>query len=285
MRLYVINLARAKERRRRLERQLESLGLAAIFHNAVDTQDLTSEDYAQVDRQARRRMGLWPQADGSIANWMSQRRVMQEIVENGIDIAAIFEDDAGLSPDLPGVLRALEGRPCSFDVVKLNRRSTKRAFIPSAVLSTGHRLGRVRYHDYGNEGYVITRDAALHFLNNTRKMIWEIDQALPRFWENGLNIFYIDPPVVTHNEIGDSQIEPYRELSRTNQRAADGVPYRVFRRLLAGGKRAIHRHLEFRRLLRGEIGVTHRLPDSDSSDSTHVLMEGEVNEACPKGSK
>ena len=42
------------------------------------------------------------QADGSIANWHSQRQVMRQIVDHGPDMVAIFEDDAGLSPQLPG---------------------------------------------------------------------------------------------------------------------------------------------------------------------------------------
>ena len=255
MKAFVINLAGASERRRRMEEQFASLELEATFHPAVDARELTPEHYAQVDRETRRRLGLWPQADGSIANWISQRQVMRRIVENGPETAAIFEDDAVLSEDLPAVLDALERRPFAFDVVKLNRRSS-RTFIPCERLSTGHRVGRVRYHDYGNEGYVITREAARHFLENTPMMMWEIDQAIPRFWENGLNVFYVDPPVVSEDERNDSQIERYRALSRKKQRRNDGVIFVVWRRFVSAIARDIRRRAAFRRLLRGEIGVT-----------------------------
>ena len=261
MKVFVINLARACERRRRMEEQFASLGLEATFHRAVNAQELTPEHYAQVDRETRRRLGLWPQADGSIANWISQRQVMREIVENGLETAVIFEDDAVLSADLPKVLGALERRPFAFDVVKLNRRSLKKPFIPCESLDTGHRVGRVRYHDYGNEGYVITRDAARHFLENTPMMMWEIDQAIPRFWENGLNVFYVDPPVVSQDERGDSQIERYRALSRKKQRRTDGVLYVTWRRVVSAFVREVQRRIAFRRLLRGEIGVTPWPPD------------------------
>ena len=255
MKTFVINIARAVERRRRMEEQFESLGLEATFHPAVDARELTQEHYAQVDRETRRRLGLWPQADGSVANWISQRQVMREIVENGPETAAIFEDDALLSADLSKVLEALERRPFTFDVVKLNRRSP-RTFIPCERLETGHRVGRVRYHDYGNEGYVITREAARHFLENTPRMMWEIDQAIPRFWENGLNVFYVDPPVVSEDEQNDSQIERYRALSRKEQRRTDGVLYVTWRRVVSAVSRDIRRRIAFRRLMRGEIGVT-----------------------------
>ena len=256
MKAFVINLARAVERRRRMEKQFASLGLEATFHSAADIRDFTQETYTNVDRETRRRLGLWPQADAEIACWMSHHQIMQEIVENGPETAAIFEDDAGLSADLPEVLDALECRPFAFDVVKLNRRSLKKTFIPCERLDTGHRVGRVRYSDYGSEGYVITREAARHFLENTPMMMREIDQALSRFWENGLNVFYVDPPVISHDEQDDSQIERDRRLARKEHMRADGVFSVTWRRVISAVSRDVRRRIAFRRLMRGEIGVT-----------------------------
>ena len=75
-------------------------------------------------------------------------------------------------------------------------------------------------------------------------MMREIDQALSRFWESGLNVFYIDPPVVSHDEQDDSQIERDRKLARKKQMSADGVMYVTLeargKRLRAGGS-AAHR--------------------------------------------
>ena len=256
MQLYVVNLQRARERRIRMEQQLATLGLAATFHPAIDGRELTSEHYAEVDRNARRRLGLYPQADGSIANWLSQRQVLRHVVEHGPELVAIFEDDAGLSPDLPSVLTALEQRPFAFDVVKLSRRSATKPFIPCERLPSGHQVGRIRYADYGNEGYVLTRHAARHFLTHQPKMIREIDQAIPRFWESGLNVFYVDPPVVSHSDQDDSQIESDRRRSRLAQKKAENRTYILWRRLVSGATRELNRRLAFRRMMRGEISVT-----------------------------
>ena len=255
MKAFVINLERAVERRRRMEQQFAALGLEAAFHPAADIRDFTQETYTKVDRETRRQLGLWPQADAEIACWMSHHQIMQQIVENGPETVAILEDDAGLSAELPAVLDALERRPFAFDVVKLNRRSP-RTFIPCERLETGHQVGRVRYHDYGSEGYVITREAARHFLENTPLMMREIDQALSRFWENGLNVFYVDPPVVSHDEQDDSQIERDRRRARKAHRRAEGVLSVTWRRVVSALARDIRRRAAFRRLQRGEIGVT-----------------------------
>ncbi len=112
-----------------MERQFEELGLQATFYPAIDGKSLTQAHYEKVDRVARRRLGLYPQADGSIANWLTQREVMQQVVDHGPEAVAIFEDDALLSAELPKVLEELEKRPFRYDVVKLNRRSKKKRFI------------------------------------------------------------------------------------------------------------------------------------------------------------
>lgn len=259
MRLFVINLARATTRRQRMLQQLGGLGLEAEFHEAVDGQQLTSEQYGQVDRDTRRRMGLKPQADGSIANWLSQRQVMQQVVNDGPEIIAIFEDDAELSPELPLVLTALEHCPLAFDVIKLSRRTPGKPFVSCMRLSTGHRVGRVRYHDFGCEGYVITREAARRFLTATPKMTWEIDQAINYYWENGLNILYLDPPVVFHGSRDASQIEEGRALARQRHRRTANPVYVLWRRGIQSIEREFSRRREFRRRLRADrtgIGPT-----------------------------
>lgn len=250
MRVFVINLARAKDRRKRIQQQFASVGLEPEYYEAIDGRHLTEEHYAEVDRLERRRRGLKPQPDGCIANWLSQRQVMREVVENGPETIAILEDDAELSPDFPRVLAALECCHVSFDIVKLNRRRPSKAFIPYKQLSTGHKIGRVRYHDSGTEGYVITRDAARHFLKTTPKMMWELDQAINSYWENGMNVYYLDPPVVFHAGMNDSQIAVGHKLSRKLRRKAEHPAMTLCRRTPWFIRRYLSRRREFKRRIR-----------------------------------
>ena len=144
MKSFVINLARAEERRRQIETQFSSLGLEVTFHEAIDGKKLMPEHHTQVDRESRRRLGLWPQADGSIANWISQRQVMQEIVDNGPETAAIFEDDAMLSTDLPAVLDALDVRPFSFLLIR--DTPSEEVYVLNMFCMRGSRLWGSRLH-------------------------------------------------------------------------------------------------------------------------------------------
>ena len=154
------------------------------------------------------------------------------------------------------MLSALERKSFSFDLVSLQRRDTKRPFVPTVSLTSRRAVGRVRYVDGGSTGYVITRAAARHFLETTPKMALAIDHALLRFWISGLNVFYVDPPVVHHGGTGDSQIEDDRRTARRIQHERDSVASVLWRRTIAGTRRAVHKRVAFHRLLRGDIGVT-----------------------------
>ena len=159
MRIVLINLKHASERRARMAREFGALGLEYEIKEAIDGRHLTEEHLEQVDRQGRRLLGLYPQANGSIANWLTQREAMADLVANGPDMMAIFEDDARLTPELPEVLAVLEQKRFAFDVVVLQRRHPKRPFIPAFPAHSascrrtgtllGQRLGGLRHHTGG----------------------------------------------------------------------------------------------------------------------------------------
>ena len=185
MRIVLISLERATERRRRMAEEFAQVGLDYKIWPAKDARTLTDEDRAFVDHAARERLGLHPIPDGSLACTLSERAAMQDLVINGPESMAVFEDDARFEAALPEVLQALERQTHVFDIVKLQRRNLRRPFIPTMSLPTGHRLGRVRFSDFGSEGYVITREAARLLLERIPRMVRDMDHELSYFWENG----------------------------------------------------------------------------------------------------
>ena len=253
IRIVLISLERATERRRRMGEEFARIGLDYEIWPARDARTLTDEDRAFVDRAGRDRLGLHPIPDGSLANTLSQRAVMWDFVRNGPEMMAVFEDDARFGDDLPALLRTLEQRPGAFDILKLQRRNLRRPFFPTIRLDTGHHLGRVRFADFGSEGYVIRRDAARFLLERTPRMVREIDHVLSRFWENGLNIIYVDPPVVREDDVVDSQIHETRtkerSLHRRQRRRRPGI---LVRRVAGIIRHDLRRRIAFRRLLRSD---------------------------------
>ena len=248
MRIVVINLKRASERRERMAREFAAVGLPFEIKEAIDGRLLSDDHLSQVDWGSRRRLGIQPPADGGIANCLTQREVIQELVENGPDMMGIFEDDARLDPGLPDVLKALEQQPFDFDVVALNRRHPKRRFIPCISLTDRHTAGRVRFSDSGSEGYVITRTAARRFLEITPMMVLSSDHAILHYWTNGLNVFYVDPPVVHHGGYEGTFIGTNRSVS-TRLRAESDYTVSFWQRAITGISRGVRKYVAFRQLL------------------------------------
>lgn len=79
-------------------------------------------------------------------------------------------------------------------------------------------------------------------------MVREIDQVLTRFWDNGLNVLYVDPPVICHAGV-ESLIGPSRDAVRSQRRHS---PATIARQIVAAVSRDVRRRIVFRRLLRND---------------------------------
>ncbi len=207
------------------------------LRDAVDGHDLPPAYQPLIDRSAYRRAGR-PIRMGSIANWISQREAMLDMVENGPEIMTVLEDDATFSPEFPAVLRALEETTEPFGIVFLHH-GPRRPFIAHAALPTGHRLGWTRWSHFGSQGYAITRQAARRFLEANPLIRDGIDRSLARYWHHGLKTYSLDPAVVQHRTrseglaslIGVGPIEassdPLRRARRSCFLASEGLRKRA----------------------------------------------------------
>ena len=197
MKIVVISLARAVERRQHIVARLEALGLDFELRDAVDGRNIPPEYEPLIDRAGSRRDGRLIRM-GSIANWLTQRQVLRDMVENGPEMMAVLEDDADPTPEFPAVLDALERTDTPFGIVFLHHGPRRRPFVPHVALETGHRLGWVRWSHFGSQGYVITRRAARRFLEANPLVRTGIDRALARYWHHRLTTYCLRPAVVLH---------------------------------------------------------------------------------------
>ena len=151
---------------------------------------------------------------------------------------------------------SLEKKTDKFDVVKLQRRSSA-PYFPVHRLTGAHSLGRLKYYDRSGDGYVVTRRVAAYLLERFSVTHREIDQVIPRFWDNGLrNVLYVNPPVVSHDETLPSYIEGKRLRARVQHRALlRRSPAVMTRRTYACSERAIRRWGIFRELRRQDRDI------------------------------
>jgi glycosyl transferase, family 25 len=234
MRILLINLARAVDRRIRMERQFAALGLAFERLEAIDGRQLTAQDRALVDDNRRRRITRYPLSDNEIGCWLSHRRALQDVAASGDGMAAIVEDDAELSPDFPRVLEAIGRGAPDFDFIFLHRNMKKgETFVPSRPLLADLRLGRVGPAHMRATGYVVSAAGARRFLAYAPRAAHAVDKEIHRYWANGLDLYGLERPVVFHADRGRSFIEETREQERpaTRERysAADAPYWRLMR--------------------------------------------------------
>ena len=218
LKIVVINLERAAERRCRVSAALDELGLAFDLFRAVDGRHLSPQQEALIDYEALDRQG-WPMRAGAFGNWISHRTILADMIDNGPEAMAILEDDIEPAPELPAVLDALERASGSFGVVFLNRGRAVRRFIPHIRLDTGHRLGWLRWSHFGTQGYVITRPAARRYLEAFPRARLNIDRSLAAYWRTGLPTYCVRPPVVRHllaDDGNDSMIQATRAVGPTD---------------------------------------------------------------------
>lgn len=257
MRCIVINLPLAWERREAIESEFRRAGLDYELWPAISGFDLTDDIKNSVDHETRDHLGMRRLDDATVGCGLSHMAVFRHLLESGDEMVAVFEDDARLHPDLPDVLDALSGKAQNFDIIKLQRRYTHLTYVPVYQLLPSYSLGRVRYSDVGAYGYVITRHAAAHLLQRFPHPVHEIDWIIPRFWENGLrHVFYVNPPVVFHDDILPSYIDGHSERTRTVLRAQVRRDPRIaVRRLTAGMARHYRRWRGFQALRCMDRGI------------------------------
>ena len=63
----------------------------------------------------------------------------------------------------------------------------------------------IKFVDWGLQAYVVSREGARRLLNRCPKIVHRADHTLHAYWENGLNVVSLDPPVALHGIDGGEQ--------------------------------------------------------------------------------
>jgi glycosyl transferase family 25 len=97
--VFVISLADAQDRRRRILDQCAAIGIVPLIVDAVDGRSgLPPDRERQVDRAGAQARAGRPLSDAELACALSHQQIHQWIVSEGLPGAVILEDDAILTP-------------------------------------------------------------------------------------------------------------------------------------------------------------------------------------------
>lgn len=160
MKIFVINLPSAVERRQFQEAQLSKLGLDYEVLSATSTNDISDETYDKHYFDWQR-----PLKTVEVACYYSHRSVWQKIIDSNSP-ALILEDDALLSKYSAEVLESLE-RFTTADFVQLEVRNRKKLIAKKGLqITSKHKLHRLYLDRTGAAGYVLWPSGARKLMNH-----------------------------------------------------------------------------------------------------------------------
>jgi len=165
MPIYVINLERAAERRRKIGTQLDRLGLSYVLCQAVDGAQLDAQALSALCDEATATRDYRPLSRGELGCALSHLAVYRRMLDEGADRALVLEDDAAPGVDVPRVLRELERvlDPASPTVVLLSHVDKYTRWGRQSLDGQRHLVRRYG-HWWLAHGYIVTRGAAERML-------------------------------------------------------------------------------------------------------------------------
>ena len=177
----------------------ELTGFDFEFFDAVEGRTLDAAQYAhRMDAEWFRIMRGRELAPGEIGCFLSHYGLWERLVETRTPCALILEDDARLEDGFAAAVGEAVKIAAEWDVVYLARmKKPLRTVRTVAVLDGCRRLIQCRRRT-GGIGYLIRLEAAEALLHYCWRIRTPIDYLYTGWWDNGLRVYAVDPPVVRH---------------------------------------------------------------------------------------
>lgn len=229
---FIIHLARAKARRRQVERILTACPVPAEIIDAVDGRALSAEEIGAVYSRKSLHAPRYPFAlsVGEIGCFLSHRKAWQSILDRGIAAGLVIEDDVEIDTDaLKPALRLAGQHIARHGIIQFQVRAIAKPG-PVVAASGDRRLTRPVVVPLRASCTLYARAAAERLLDQTARFDRPVDAYAQLHWITGLR-----PCVVIPSGVGDKG----DEIGGTTIQARN-VP--VLKRLRREALRPIYRY-------------------------------------------
>jgi glycosyl transferase, family 25 len=212
--IFVINLDRATDRLSRVTARFDGLGLGFERVRALEPSDLSQDEMMRLNSPR------WQGGETSgveIACVASHLHVFQMIVDRGLPVACVMEDDALVGEEALNWLKP--SMPPGVHILKLEGvgRGPK-----TKVQSMGDRDGRQIVFSslisVGSACYLITLEGAKKALEKIPGLNGAIDSRLAKYWMTGINICEVHPFPVRQDGSASSIMDEHLRVARIRNR-------------------------------------------------------------------
>jgi GR25 family glycosyltransferase involved in LPS biosynthesis len=207
----IIHLARAEDRRNQVASLRAALSCPTEVVWAVDARSPDMMTVPQLAEHVPALLSpLYPYAlrHTEVACFHSHRKCWQQIVDEGLEVALILEDDIALDPVVfPAALRLALSVLQPGDVIRFpyKRREDAGRVIAQADEIT---LRQPQEVALGMQAQLVTREAAQRLLCATERFDRPVDCLLQMPWEHGARVLSVWPSGVSEHsaDLGGSTI-------------------------------------------------------------------------------
>lgn len=197
--LWVVNLPQSKGRREYIGGHLQALGLPHEIVPAVDGRLLPPEELAELYDPVRTKACIRREmALGEVGCALSHLRLYQRMLDEGIDMAVIVEDDAVVDPGFPELLAARERWPADWEVLLLYHGQSQISWWHRQAATPRFRIGRFAKLGWGTVGYAIKQSAARRILAQAYPVHAPSDHWTCGYGDGGIRLYGVEPLCVTH---------------------------------------------------------------------------------------
>ena len=209
MKLYVISLPDARERRERAAIQLADAGIKFEFFDALRGEQAIAEGHFE-----RYDADEWLLNTGrevtpaEIGCFASHRSMWQKCVELGEPVM-IMEDDFQLLPGFVGAVQQVTGLIEDFGFIRL--QDEKRARKERVAESGACTLWRYTKAPHSCMCNAIAPSVAERFVEMTRVAREPVDVFVKKFWQHGQAIYGLTPYTVTESCLSPKSCIPERD--------------------------------------------------------------------------
>jgi glycosyl transferase family 25 len=202
--IYVISLARAKQRRIRVASEFDRVGLEYAIYEGIDGQLSSQELLAKFDARAWTRNMGGPLSLGHLGCYMSHVQLWRQVATGDDAIALICEDDVVFSSKFPDALVSALSMQSQWDIVRFScvRAKGKLLQAVSGEFSLNAYWGPFT----GNGCYLIKRDVAARLADSFLPIRRAHDHELNRFFFYNIRLMGLEPFTAQPQDDGKSFI-------------------------------------------------------------------------------
>jgi glycosyl transferase family 25 len=195
--VFVINLDKSTERMAKISKRLDELEVPFERITAVYGAELTPEELQiNYDPKLNAKTYRRELPCGEIGCYMSHIKAWKMIIERKLQCAIVLEDDITIENEFKVFAERLASSTGDFDIVKFFCSKKNLNIVSSFPIGPSHQLCRFRKVPSGNQGQLITYDGAKKLLATYERFGRPVDVDIQHWWESGINVLGIYPPIV-----------------------------------------------------------------------------------------